>query len=149
MGSDPPAIVSPDPGPPTGTGVAIGLGVISFDIDGTLESGDPPGPVTVEFVRTVQARGFIIGSCSDRTLFDQRAIWQRLEVSPDFMARKTELPLVREQFRAHSYVHIGDTTMDEIFAKRADFAFYWPWDVPVVDPAGWIELLRTRTVEVD
>jgi hypothetical protein len=25
--------------------------LISFDIDGTLEGGDPPGPVPLEFVR--------------------------------------------------------------------------------------------------
>ena len=40
--------------------------LISFDIDGTLEVGDPPGPLTMDMVRIVQDKGFLIGSCSDR-----------------------------------------------------------------------------------
>ena len=49
--------------------------LISFDIDGTLEVGDPPGILTMEMVRTVQKKeGFLIGSCSDRTMSGQRAI---------------------------------------------------------------------------
>ena len=42
--------------------------LISFDIDGTLELGDPPGVPTMDMVRLVQEKGFLIGSCSDRTL---------------------------------------------------------------------------------
>ena len=39
--------------------------LISFDIDGTLEFGDPPGVLTVEMVRAAQNLGYIVGSCSD------------------------------------------------------------------------------------
>ena len=49
--------------------------LVSFDIDGTLEVGDPPGPITMAMVRRAQAHGCIIGSASDRPLPVQQAIW--------------------------------------------------------------------------
>ena len=45
--------------------------LISFDIDGMLEVGDPPGYITMEMGRRAKALGYIIGSCSDR-LVSQR-----------------------------------------------------------------------------
>ena len=33
--------------------------LISFDIDGTLEIGDPPGILTMDMVRIVQQKGFL------------------------------------------------------------------------------------------
>ena len=46
--------------------------LISFDIDGTLEVGDPPGVLTMEFVRKTQEAGILVGSCSDRPISGQR-----------------------------------------------------------------------------
>ena len=45
--------------------------LISFDIDGTLDIGDPPGVLTMDMVRIVQKKGFSIGSCSDRPMSGQ------------------------------------------------------------------------------
>ena len=42
--------------------------LISFDIDGTLEIGDPPGLIPLDAVRRAIALGFVVGSCSDRPL---------------------------------------------------------------------------------
>ena len=33
--------------------------LISFDIDGTLDIGDPPGVLTMDMVRIVQKKGFL------------------------------------------------------------------------------------------
>jgi hypothetical protein len=115
----------------------VGVGVVSFDIDGTLESGDPPGPITLGFIYGLRARGFIIGTCSDRTPREQLSIWQQLGVTPDFVARKTELAAVRARFVAHSYVHVGDTIVDQSFARQAQFDFWWPWDVQLDNPEDW------------
>jgi len=52
-----------------------GLILVSFDIDGTLIAGDPPGPILFEHVLAAKARGYVIGSSSDRTLGEQRHIW--------------------------------------------------------------------------
>ena len=45
--------------------------LISFDIDGTLEVGDPPGVLTMAMVKRAQAQGSVIGSCSDRPISTQ------------------------------------------------------------------------------
>src|ERR1700733_3224290 len=63
---------------------AAGLILVRFDIDGTLEAGDPPGPITFAQVADVKARGYVIGSASDRTLSEQRAIWQQAGITPEF-----------------------------------------------------------------
>lgn len=45
--------------------------LLSFDIDGTLELGEPPGGVTMEMVRRAHDLGYLVGSCSDRALSSQ------------------------------------------------------------------------------
>jgi hypothetical protein len=97
--------------------------LVSFDIDGTLEFGDPPGFITAAMVATVKARGFIVGSCSDRPLSHQQAIWQRLAIVPDFTVLKHRLDDVRSRFPDHAYFHIGDTDIDEHYAMRSGFEF--------------------------
>ncbi len=60
--------------------------LISFDIDGTLEFGDPPGGVTVEMVKRAKELGFLIGSCSDRFPSAQKTLWAACEIELDFVA---------------------------------------------------------------
>jgi hypothetical protein len=84
--------------------------LISFDIDGTLEVGDPPGPVTLEMVRRAREFGCIIGIGSDRTLSVQR---------------EHKLSDVKAAFEVERYYHIGDTELDRQFALRAGFDFLW------------------------
>ena len=69
--------------------------LISFDIDGTLEVGDPPGVITMEMVRRAQRLGHLIGSCSDRTLSSQRQIWEAHRIQVDFMVLKHQLASVK------------------------------------------------------
>ena len=97
--------------------------LVSFDIDGTLEFGDPPGFITAAMVAAVKARGWIIGSCSDRPLSHQQVIWERHAIVPDFTVLKHRLDDVRSQFPDHAYYHIGDTDVDEHYAMRAGFEF--------------------------
>ena len=97
--------------------------LISFDIDGTLEVGEPSGSVTIEFVRAAQRGGNLIGSCSDRPLSYQRQIWRRLDIQVDFTALKDRLHEIKSQFPAETYTHIGDTDVDEHFAGKAGFRF--------------------------
>src|SRR2546429_7571616 len=59
--------------------------LISFDIDGTVEGGDPSGPVPLEFVRRVSALGALVGSSSDRTITDQRHFWRAGRVRTGFV----------------------------------------------------------------
>jgi hypothetical protein len=97
--------------------------VVSFDIDGTLEIGDPPGIITIAAVHAARHLGYVVGSCSDRPLAHQRQLWQRLELDPDFTVLKHRLAEVKTAFTAAAYYHIGDTDVDEHFAGLAGFRF--------------------------
>ena len=98
--------------------------LISFDIDGTLEIGDPPGIITIAAVRAARRLGYLVGTCSDRPLAHQRQLWQqRLDLNPDFTVLKHRLAEVKAAFTAVAYYHIGDTDVDEHFAGLAGFRF--------------------------
>ncbi len=99
--------------------------LVSFDIDGTLEVGNPPGPVTMDMVRKAQAHGCIIGSCSDRPLPVQQEIWDRHNIQVSFVSPKQSLLDVKSRFSAEAYYHIGDTELDRQFAMEAGFHFLW------------------------
>ncbi len=100
--------------------------LISFDIDGTLEVGDPPGCITLDMVRQAQAQGCIIGSCSDRTVSNQRRIWQKNAIDMAFTVLKHQLDSVKAEFAAEDYYHIGDTELDRQYAERSGFYFLLP-----------------------
>ncbi|HUG38717.1 MAG TPA: HAD family hydrolase [Candidatus Limnocylindrales bacterium] len=98
--------------------------LVSFDIDGTLEVGDPPGIVSIALVRRAKYLGYVIGSCSDRPVSHQQDIWARLlGIVPDFTVLKHRLDDVKASFAADTYYHIGDTDIDEHFAAGAGFRF--------------------------
>lgn len=97
--------------------------LVSFDIDGTLEVGIPPGIITIEMVRTARSLGYVVGSCSDRPLAHQRQMWEQLEIDPDFTVLKQQLADVKARFLAAAYYHVGDTDVDDHFAALAGFRF--------------------------
>jgi hypothetical protein len=97
--------------------------LLSVDIDGTLEVGEPPGIIPVALVRTAQRLGYLVGSCSDRPISFQEAMWERLAIRADFTVLKHRLADVRARFAAAAYYHIGDTEVDERFAREAGFRF--------------------------
>ena len=111
--------------------------LISFDIDGTLEVGDPPGPITLDMVRRAREAGYIIGTCSDRPLSAQRELMDGHNIQVDFVSLKHKLKEVRAAFEAKRYYHTGDTELDQQFALKAGFDFIW-MDVAVSEP--WVTL---------
>ncbi|MCY3837476.1 MAG: HAD family hydrolase [Gammaproteobacteria bacterium] len=101
--------------------------LISFDIDGTLEEGDPPGILSMDFVREAKILGHFVGSCSDRPISAQRAMWARHGIEVDFAVSKHMLAEVKSQFPADVYYHIGDREdLDKRPAEQAGFEFLWP-----------------------
>ena len=97
--------------------------LISFDIDGTLEVGDPPGIITMDMVRAIKALGYVIGSGSDRPLSSQCQLWESQHIVVDFTTLKHQLADIKARFQAEAYYHIGDTDMDRYLANRAGFRF--------------------------
>ena len=119
--------------------------LISFDIDGTLEVGEPRGSVAIDFVRAAQRSGCIIGSCSDRPLSYQRNMWRQHNIAPDFTALKQNLDDIKARFKASSYTHIGDTDIDEFFAHKAGFHFI---RVDTIEHQAWSEgILKSNSAE--
>lgn len=112
--------------------------VVSFDIDGTMCFGDPSGPVGIDLPRRVAALGHVIGSASDRTRLEQQTLWDRHGVEVAFVGGKHHLGEVRTRFPAERYVHIGDTEVDEHFARAAGFEFYFVDRLPAPGASGWI-----------
>ena len=109
--------------------------LVSFDIDGTLEAGDPPGPIPMAMVRNAEAHGCIIGSSSDRPLPVQQAIWDRHNIQVSFVSSKQNLLDLKSRFAAKDYYHVGDTDLDRQFALEAGFNFVWMEDA---SPEPWI-----------
>ena len=97
--------------------------LVSFDIDGTLELGDPPGIITIEMLRSIKRRGYLMGSGSDRPVSYQRELWKRLQIDADFTVLKHRLAEIKTRFLAHAYYHVGDTDVDDDLATRAGFRF--------------------------
>ncbi|HEY2331179.1 MAG TPA: HAD family hydrolase [Acidimicrobiales bacterium] len=112
--------------------------LVSFDIDGTLETGDPPGPVTLDLVRRAKALGYVIGSSSDRTVAFQRKMWAANDVEVDFVGHKHHLSDIVEKFDCERLIHIGDTSVDEHYALLAGLEFVWVDKMPAEGDEGWI-----------
>ena len=100
--------------------------LISFDIDGTLETGDPPGYITMVRVRKALELGYIVGSCSDRTISSQQRMWKEHDIAVAFTVLKHQLDRVKAEFGAEQYYHIGDTNIDRHYAERAGFVYFFP-----------------------
>jgi hydroxymethylpyrimidine pyrophosphatase-like HAD family hydrolase len=112
--------------------------LVSFDIDGTLETGSPRGPVLLEHVREAQRRGHVIGSASDRTLSDQRRLWRAAGIDVDFVTLKHGLLAVVAGFGCEGLIHIGDTQADEYYAGLAGLAFWHVDRLPDPGSEGWV-----------
>ena len=111
--------------------------LVSFDIDGTLEVGDPPGPVTLDMVRRARELGCIVGSCSDKSISAQKELWQRHNIEVHFTSLKHKMGDVKAAFEAEWYVHTGDRELDRQFALEAGFDFIW-MDAAAKEP--WIAM---------
>jgi hypothetical protein len=129
--------VVPSPGHPSIETVPFVI-FVSFDIDGTLETGDPPGPITIEQVLVAKDRGYVIGSASDRTVAFQRKMWDEHGVEVDFVGHKHHLHDIIARFECTRLMHIGDTQVDEHYAKLAGLEFFWSDKLPEPGTDGWI-----------
>lgn len=112
--------------------------LVSFDIDGTMIFGVPPGPITPNLVRKAKEMGYLVGSASDRTIANQVELWKEHEVEVDFVSLKHRLPELKEKFEAARYLHIGDSDTDRYFAEQAGFEFLWVHQLPRNGEIHWL-----------
>lgn len=105
--------------------------IISFDIDGTMEFGDPGGVLTREHVLGYRAQGALVGSASDRPESTQLLLWRTYGLEPDFVVLKHRMVGLREQFPdADAFWHVGDGSLDQRMSRQAGFTFFWPDQFP-------------------
>jgi hypothetical protein len=97
--------------------------VVSFDIDGTMEFGDPPGPIPAAVARELAARDVVVGVASDWPRSNQQPLWSRHGVDVQFVGGKHQLLTVRKRFPGARCLHVGDTEIDERYALLAGFEF--------------------------
>ena len=91
----------------------------------------------MDLVRKTQEAGILVGSCSDRPISGQRAIWEKHNIDYDFAVSKHQLPDLMKKFEADVYYHIGDREdLDRQYALAAGFEFLWP-DEAVSEP--WLQ----------
>jgi hypothetical protein len=110
--------------------------LISFDIDGTLVTGDGPGPITLEMVRRALEQGHIIGSASDRPVPNQKNMWAAAGIEVSFCINKHRLDIIKAQYTdVEAYYHIGDTELDQHYAVMHGFEFL---QVQTMDPHPWM-----------
>ena len=82
----------------------------------------------MDMVRRAQNSGCIIGSCSDRAPSIQRSIWESQGITVDFVAPKHTLADVKARFDVDLYIHTGDRELDQQFAEKAGFEFFWNYE---------------------
>ena len=108
--------------------------LISFDIDGTMEFGDPPGILTEEVVNYFRDRGAMVGSASDRPVSSQRSMWKQYGFELDFAILKLHMKTLRTEYPEFtSYWHVGDRPLDQQNAKEAEFTFFWVDEFPTIE----------------
>lgn len=111
--------------------------LISFDLDGTMEFGDPAGILTQEHVDYFRSKGAIVGSASDRPESSQRSMWRNYGMEVDFVILKHRMPELRERYPdAETYWHVGDRPLDQQSARIAGFTFFWPDQFPTIEMAA-------------
>jgi hypothetical protein len=56
----------------------------------------------------------------------------------DFVGHKHHLTDIVERFTCERLIHIGDTSVDEHYAKLAGLEFVWVDQLPADGEEGWI-----------
>jgi hypothetical protein len=114
--------------------------LISFDIDGTMTFGEPPGPVPVSFAQAAIDAGHVVGSASDRIISAQAGLWSAHGTAVRFTEHKHRLALLRERFPAVvRFIHVGDTDIDQRYASAAAFEFWHVDDATVFLERDWLD----------
>lgn len=117
--------------------------IVSFDLDGTVWFGDPPGPIAAGLVTALQLSSAVVGSASDRTILDQRRLWQAVEIEPAFVVVKPQLRTIPARYADRLLVHIGDRFADQLEAVNAGAIFL---HVATFTANEWLDYSRLVSV---
>lgn len=96
--------------------------VIAFDVDGTLEYGDPKGPVELKRVKELKDEGFTVG------IIGAKEKVEHLIPGLDFYYRGDSVKFVflkevKEKFSSIIGIYVADMESDRRAALEAGFCF--------------------------
>lgn len=98
----------------------------AFDRDGTLEWGNPPGPVKREHLIELRRLGYDIGGSGSQLPEEQYANWRNHGIEPDFAVFKSDLRTLSTRYE--SITHVGDDISDKEISRNAGFDYFTPYE---------------------
>jgi hypothetical protein len=98
--------------------------VFSFDRDDTLALSS--GPITLEMLRKLKEKGYVIGTGGGVSGEEQARQWTSWGIRPDFALTKSDLGKLRELYPGAEITHVGDDEVDEEIAKKCGYNYLTP-----------------------
>jgi len=110
--------------------------VIAFDVDGTLECGNPKGPIKLKTIRALKRAGFIVGIIGAY----QKAVAAGLQggIDVDFLMsghpyKPKHLTHLKLVYRPALTIYVGDEPADRQAALQTGCAYIKPQDFPNIE----------------
>ena len=104
------------------------MNLISYDVDGTVSWGNPPGPITPEMIiDEVNFGNHVVGG-SNHDIAVQDAEFRAHGIKLLMVCQKVGLSRAKEKWpNARRYIHVGDSVNDDgKAAKAAGFEYLTP-----------------------
>ena len=98
--------------------------VFSFDRDDTLALSS--GPITLEMLKKLKEKGYVIGTGGGVSGEEQARQWRRWGIEPDFALTKSDLGKLRELYPGAEITHVGDDQVDEEIAEKFGYNYLTP-----------------------
>jgi hypothetical protein len=98
--------------------------VFSFDRDDTLALSS--GPITLDMLKRLKEKGYIIGTGGGVSGEEQERQWRRWGIAPDFALTKSDLGKLRELYPGAEVTHVGDNQVDEEIAEKFGYNYLTP-----------------------
>jgi hypothetical protein len=106
--------------------------VIAFDVDGTLECGNPPGLIKIETVKRLKERGFIVGIIGAYKKVQQHINNLDFYLSGD-PHKPENLRKVHETYKPTFCIYVADLPSDRVAALENGFSYIKSEDFVVME----------------
>lgn len=102
--------------------------VLVFDVDGTLEVGNPPGPIPLKTLLYLKEKDFIVGIVGSWDKIPERTLAKLDFHYPGHPEKPKWLSKVRERYSPTIVLYIADEERDRDACKRAGVTYVKPED---------------------
>ena len=104
--------------------------MIAFDVDGTLEVGNPPGPIKLSKLKRLKEFGLIVGIVG--SFKKVKGVLPNLDFYyPGHPHKPKYLREIRERYNPALAIYVGDEEADRLAALNAGFIYVRPEDFPL------------------